>query len=98
MVELECLVCGETVKIPKFIDTDNYDGQVVCQNCTSLLHVKLVQSKVRQYKVVDKKFRRLTADELLQIKQEAERELREQGYTVDKWRKWEKKGGGERES
>jgi DNA-directed RNA polymerase subunit RPC12/RpoP len=94
MFEIECLVCGEKVQIPQFVDTNNYDGQVVCKNCTSLLHVKLVQSKVRQYKVVEKKFRSLTADELAKIKLEAERELREQGYTVDKRRKWEKKGGG----
>jgi len=84
MVEIECLVCGETIKVPQFIDSDNYDGQVVCQNCTSLLHIKLAQSKVRQYKVVEKKFRRITGDELAKMMLEAERELREQGYEVVK--------------
>ena len=55
MVELECLVCGKAIKIPQFIDTDNYDGQLVCHKCNSLLHVKLVASKVRKYKVVENK-------------------------------------------
>ena len=59
MIEIECLACGKTVKIPQFIDPDNYDGQVVCQECGSLLHLKLVGAKVRQYKVVGQKFRNL---------------------------------------
>ena len=54
MVEIECLVCGNTVAIPEFIDTENYDGQVTCRECASLLHVKLTGSKVRKYKVVEK--------------------------------------------
>jgi len=82
MVEIECLVCGKTIKIPQFIDTDNYDGQVACQECGSLLHVKLEGSKVRKYKVVEKKFRIPTADEYVQIRREAERRLREEGYKV----------------
>ncbi len=54
MVKIECLVCGKTIEIPDFIDTDNYDGQIACRECTSLLHVKLVGSKVRKYEVVEK--------------------------------------------
>ena len=83
MVEIECLVCGRTIKIPQFIDTDNYDGQVACQECGSLLHLKLEGSKVRKYKVVEKKFRIPTADEYFQIQKEAERQLREEGYILD---------------
>ena len=55
MVEIECLACGKTVKLREFIDTDNYDGQVVCQECNSLLYVKLVQERVQKYKVVENK-------------------------------------------
>jgi len=83
MVEIECLVCGKIVQIPQFIDTDNYDGQVACQECGSLLHIKLAGSKVRGYKVVEKKFRIPTADEYFQIMKEAEQKLREEGYIVD---------------
>lgn len=80
MVEIECLVCGRPIKIPEFIPTDNYDGQVACQECGSLLYVKLEESKVRKYKIVEKKFRIPTADELVQIEREARRRLREEGY------------------
>jgi len=55
MVEIECLVCGKTIVIPKFIDTNNYDGQVTCPECKSLLHVKLGGGKVRKYEVVERK-------------------------------------------
>ena len=54
MVEIECLVCGKTIKMPKYINPEKYDGQVVCQECKSRLHVKLVQGKVQKYKLVEK--------------------------------------------
>jgi uncharacterized Zn finger protein (UPF0148 family) len=63
MVEIECLVCGKTIKIPEFIDTNNYDGQIACPECKSLLQVKLVGAKVRKYKVVERKPQSLTAAE-----------------------------------
>jgi len=56
MVEIECLVCGKTLKMPKYIDADKYDGQVVCQECKSLLHLKLVKGKVEKYRIEKEKF------------------------------------------
>ena len=56
MVEIECLACGKTLKIPQFVNTDNYDGQVVCQECKSLLHLKLVKGDLLKYKIVKEKF------------------------------------------
>lgn len=55
MVEINCLVCGKAIEIPEFIDTNNYDGQINCPGCKSLLQVKLVGAKVRKYGVVEKK-------------------------------------------
>jgi len=79
MVEIECLVCGKTIQIPEFIDTNNYDGQLACPECASLLQVKLVGSKVRKYKVVAKKFRGLTTkDEVTDSHWKAESELSRQ--------------------
>jgi uncharacterized Zn finger protein (UPF0148 family) len=60
MVEIKCLVCGKAIQIPEFIDTNNYDGQVACPECKSLLQVRMVGSKVRKYMVVEKKSKRLT--------------------------------------
>ena len=76
---LDCLVCGETFKIPQFIDTDNYDGQIICTNCASLLHVKIVQSKLRQYKVVEKEFGKLKAEEIFRMLKEAEQKYEKEG-------------------
>ena len=54
MLEIQCLACDETLKLPKFIDADNFDGQLVCQKCKALLYVKLVKGKVRKYKIVER--------------------------------------------
>ena len=55
MVEIQCLACDKTLKLPQFVNTDNYDGQVKCPECKSLLHIKLVKSKVLKYKIVENK-------------------------------------------
>ena len=54
MVEIECLACDNTLELPKFIDTSNYDGQLVCPKCKALLYLKLVKEKVRKYKIVER--------------------------------------------
>jgi|GEM_PF-1311304 len=59
-MEIDCLACGKTITIPDFIDTNNYDGQITCQECKSLLHIKLGGGKVRKYEVVERKARGLT--------------------------------------
>ena len=56
MIEIECLACGKTLNMPKYIDTDKYDGQVVCQECKSLLHIILVKGKVEKYRIEKEKF------------------------------------------
>jgi transcription elongation factor Elf1 len=54
MVEIECLACGKSVKIPKYINTEKYEGQIVCQECKALLHMKLAKGKVEKYKIVER--------------------------------------------
>jgi hypothetical protein len=53
-VEISCLICGKNIKIPQFIDTNNYDGQINCPECKSLLRVRLVGAKARKYEVVER--------------------------------------------
>jgi DNA-directed RNA polymerase subunit RPC12/RpoP len=62
MVKFKCRACGKTIELPQRIDTDtyedidtdDYDGQVVCQECKALLHMKLVKGKVRKCKIVER--------------------------------------------
>ena len=54
MVDIQCLACDKTLKLPQFVNTDNYDGQVVCPECKALLHIKLVKGKVLKYKIVER--------------------------------------------
>ncbi len=53
-MEINCLVCGKSIEIPQFIDADNYDGQISCPSCKSLLHIKLFKAKLRKYEVVER--------------------------------------------
>jgi len=53
-VEISCLICGKNIKIPEFIDTNNYDGQLSCPECKSLLRIRLVGGKARKYEVVER--------------------------------------------
>ena len=53
-MEINCLVCGKRIEIPEFIDTENYDGQISCPACHSLLHVKLYKAKLRKYDLVER--------------------------------------------
>jgi len=66
MVEIECLACGKPLEIPKYIDTEKYDGEMVCQECESLLHVKLVKGKVQKYEYVKNLVPRRMSKELVE--------------------------------
>lgn len=55
MVEISCLACSKIIKMPQYIDTEKYDGQVVCEECNSLLYIKLVKGKVEKYKLIENK-------------------------------------------
>ena len=53
-MEISCLNCQKNIKIPGFIDTNNYDGQLSCPECRSLLKLKLAGGKVRKYELVER--------------------------------------------
>jgi len=87
MIEIECLACGKSIKPPQLndtdnYDTDNYDGEVVCQECKSLLQVKAVKGKVQKCKVFKNKFKE-TLDpgmivEFFKLMDQKKRELTEE--------------------
>ena len=52
-VKITCPICDKLIKLPKYIDTEYYDGEVVCQECKSLLHIKMIKSKVQKYKITE---------------------------------------------
>ena len=79
MVEIECLLCEKHIKLPQYIDAEDYDGEVVCQECQSLLYIKLVKSKVQKYRIKKRGFRELSGEEiasLFQILEQKQKELR----------------------
>jgi len=52
MVDIKCLVCGKSLKIPSNINPDNYKGHIFCHRCNLLLSVKLKSSLIEEFKVV----------------------------------------------
>ena len=50
MLEVTCLGtgCNSIVKFPSYINPHRYDGDVLCQECGSLMRIKLEDSKVRK--------------------------------------------------
>ena len=53
-MEIECIMCGNSTNLPRDSDTNRYDGQVFCQKCNLLIHIKLAESKIVEYKFLDK--------------------------------------------
>ena len=54
MVEIECLVCKESLEIPLCINLADYDGQLFCHECNLLWNVRFKSSKVVKYKLAEK--------------------------------------------
>ncbi len=82
MVEIECLACSKAIKPRQLNDTDNYDaenydGQVVCQECKSLLYVKSVKGKVQKSKVVENKSIRSLKD-IAELAEEFEKQRKKE--------------------
>ncbi len=79
MVEIECLVCEKIINIPNYIDTEKYEGQMVCQECKSILYVKLVKGKVQKYKVLENKYGVQTWADIVKMAEKAEKQQEESG-------------------
>lgn len=53
MPKIECLFCYEPIDIPKYIDLEEYEGEIVCKNCHTRASIKFANSpKPTKYKVV----------------------------------------------
>ncbi len=82
MVEIQCLACEKAIKPRQLNDTDNYDtenydGQVVCQECKSLLYVKLVKGKVQKYKIIEDKSKFNFTDFVIRMQKERNQQEKE---------------------
>ncbi len=55
--EMTCLYteCKKEIDIPKYIDTDDYEGEMLCPECDTRLFVKFKGSlKPNKYRLVEK--------------------------------------------
>lgn len=49
--EIPCILCKNTIKFSEYVG-QNYSGDLLCDTCGSLLHIKLDKWEVKQYKVL----------------------------------------------
>ena len=54
MVSIECTRCEKNIEIPKYIDTNSYDGDLLCKECKSLLYIKYEGNILKKRKLTDK--------------------------------------------
>ena len=72
--DLLCLVCEKAIKVPQYVSA-NYKGDLVCPNCKSLLHIKLVNSQVAEYEIKkDKLQESLVIKQLTEIRNSPRKE------------------------
>ena len=57
MPPVECLFFGEVIEFPqRIVDAQKYIGQVRCNSCRALLHIKKAGLEVQEYKFIEKGF------------------------------------------
>jgi hypothetical protein len=49
--EIPCIMCNNAIRFPEYVGQD-YTGDLLCDRCRSLLHIKLDKWEVKQYKVL----------------------------------------------
>jgi len=54
--EIACIMCRNNIKFPEYVGED-YSGDLLCDNCMSLLRIKLSKWEVREFKVLEDKFK-----------------------------------------
>ena len=52
--EVTCLgiACSSIIEFPPYINPQRYDGDVLCKECSSLMRMKLKDSKVRKFLLI----------------------------------------------
>ena len=53
-MKIDCIKCGNLLKLPESASPNKYSGDVYCSNCALLIRVKLNNEKIEEYKVLDK--------------------------------------------
>lgn len=47
--------CGKIIELPSYISNEQYDGDLRCQECLSLMHISLRKGVIAKYGLKDDK-------------------------------------------
>jgi hypothetical protein len=67
--KIPCIICTSAIKLPEYVGQD-YSGDLLCDRCRSLLHIKLDKWEVKQYKVLRDRSEEWKSSEQLKYLQE----------------------------
>ena len=67
--EISCILCNSTIKLPEYVG-QNYSGDLLCDTCMSLLRIKLDKGEVKEFKVLEDRFKEWKGFEKLRELQE----------------------------
>jgi len=68
--EIPCILCKNPIELPEYVGHD-YGGDLLCDTCGSLLHIKLDKWEVKQYKVLRDRLEEWKGSEKLKYLREA---------------------------
>lgn len=58
ITSIACIFCSKNIEFPKYIvESSKYNGQIACQECGTLLHIKRINTEIQEYRIVEKNFR-----------------------------------------
>jgi hypothetical protein len=73
--EIPCILCKNAIKFPEYVGQD-YNGDLLCARCGSLLHIRLDKWEVRQYRVLRDRLEEWKGKERLKKLQETAAKLK----------------------
>ena len=71
--EIACIMCRNIIKFPEYVGQD-YRGDLLCNKCMSLLRIKLSKWEVKEFKVLEDKFKESEGiKKLMELQEQAKR-------------------------
>lgn len=80
--EIQCILCDNTIRLPEYIG-DDYNGDLLCNRCSSLLRLKLDKGAVREFKVLEQDRKGYQGSEKLRALQDRFSDLKQQESSQD---------------
>ena len=76
--EIACILCKNNIIFPEYVGA-NYNGDLLCATCESLMRIRLDKGVVREFRVLENRLEQWKKDEKLRNLQETMAEAKHGG-------------------